>query len=74
MADPVSESQVRTFLGVYFTRCHVYGRFYKNAAGNAYEGYCPKCRAKFSVKIGAEGTDTRFFKAHCPPGGGNRWF
>lgn len=70
MAD--EPNQPRPFLGVFFTRCRVYGRFYKNAEGTAYEGRCPRCRAKFVVKIGEGGTDTRFFKAHCPPNA-NPW-
>jgi hypothetical protein len=56
----------RPFLGVYFVRCNVYGRFYKNADGTAYEGHCPKCGTHYKVRIGAEGTSSRFFTAVCP--------
>jgi hypothetical protein len=58
----------RKFLGVYFVTCGVYGRLYKNAEGTAYVGRCPKCGQPYRIKIGAEGTSARFFKAFC--GGG----
>lgn len=57
----------RAFLGVYFTRCQVYGRFYKNVEGTGYAGRCPKCGTHYKVRIGKEGTNTRFLKAVCPP-------
>jgi phage FluMu protein Com len=57
----------RQFLGVYFVRCLVYGRLYKNAEGTAYEGNCPRCGAHFHIRIGEGGTADRFFKAYCPP-------
>ncbi|HNX05818.1 MAG TPA: hypothetical protein PKI32_09965 [Opitutales bacterium] len=59
-------SQPRGFLGVFFSRCNVYGRLYKNADGSAYEGRCPRCGTNFRVRIGSEGTSSRFFNAVCP--------
>jgi hypothetical protein len=61
------QSQRRSFLGVYFERCGVYGRLYKNAEGTAYVGRCPRCGTPYVIRIGAEGTSSRFFKAVCPP-------
>jgi hypothetical protein len=66
MADGQGNEQHRPFLGVYFVKCGVYGRFYKNAEGTAYVGRCPRCGAPYKIRVGAEGTDTRFFKAVCP--------
>ena len=53
----------RKFLGILFECCHVYGRIYKNAAGTAYEGVCPRCQRRLSVRIGPEGTQRRIFIA-----------
>lgn len=52
------------FLGIMFNCCGVYGRIYKNKDLTAYEGCCPKCRRKLSVKIGSGGTNQRFFNAY----------
>lgn len=56
----------RPFLGVYFERCGVYGRFLRNAEGTAYIGRCPRCGSPFRVLVGAEGSKARFFVAKCP--------
>ena len=55
----------KKFLGVYFVTCNVYGRFYKNADGTAYVGRCPKCGMPYRIRIGQEGTQSRFFQAFC---------
>ncbi len=56
----------RPFLGIHFVNCGTYGRIYKNKEGNAYVGHCPKCMHALRVRIGPEGTGTRFFKCFCP--------
>jgi hypothetical protein len=46
-----------------FECCNIYRRVYINKEGNAYEGHCPKCFAEVKVRIGTDGSDTRFFRA-----------
>lgn len=55
----------RPFLGVVFSSCAVYGRLYKNKAGDAYVGTCPKCGKPVRVAIGSGGTSERFFEVLC---------
>jgi hypothetical protein len=61
-----AEEKARPYLGVHFTRCHVYGRLYRNLEGTAYFGRCPRCGAPVHVRIGQGGTTQRFFQAVCP--------
>ncbi len=53
----------RRWLGVRFDCCRVYHRVYKNAAGNAYAGRCPKCYREVTILVGPAGTSSRFFRA-----------
>lgn len=53
----------KKFLGILFECCNVYRRIYINKEKNAYEGRCPLCMREVRVLIGADGKDTRFFKA-----------
>ncbi|MCC8181157.1 MAG: hypothetical protein LIP23_09650 [Planctomycetes bacterium] len=54
----------RERLGIHFRCCHVYGNVFKNKAGTAYVGWCPKCMKKLEVKISKDGngTDQRIFQ------------
>lgn len=54
----------REHLGIHFRCCNVYGYIYKNKAGNAYVGFCPRCMRKTEVKISTSGTgsDQRIFQ------------
>jgi hypothetical protein len=54
----------RQFLGIKFNCCNTYSRIYKNKAGTAYEGRCPRCFKRVSVKVGEGGTNQRFFEAN----------
>jgi hypothetical protein len=61
--QPAGSSGGRRFVGVHFVCCDVYTRVYVNREVTAYEGNCPRCAKRVRLRIGAGGTDARFFKA-----------
>ena len=62
-AREIMKETRKKFLGVMFECCNIYQRIYVNKEGNAYEGRCPKCFAEVKALIGADGSDSRFFRA-----------
>lgn len=60
---PKEAPKGRTWLGIFFKCCHVYSRAYRNAAGTAYTGRCPRCGCAVTARVGPGGTSRRIFFA-----------
>jgi phage terminase large subunit GpA-like protein len=52
----------RPSLGVKFSCCNVYWRIYLTADQTRFTGHCPKCGYPVTVKVAADGVDSRFFE------------
>ena len=67
--DSVRDAEVATsgrpWLGVRFTCAGAYVRVYRNPEGTAYNARCPRCGRCVQFRVGAGGTDQRFFQVSC---------
>ena len=55
--------EARPWVSVWFDCCKMYQRVYRNVAGTAYVGRCPRCLASVTLKVGPGGTASRSFTA-----------
>jgi hypothetical protein len=62
-APPTPSPSPNAFLSIHFRCCKVYARIYKNAAGTAYAGHCPKCQRRAQIGISPTGSPSRMFEA-----------
>lgn len=59
MDQPKNPAQGRRpHLGIHFRCCNTYGYIYKNKAGDAYTGRCPRCGRPIKVNISKDGSGT----------------
>jgi hypothetical protein len=55
---------IKSFLGVYCSKCRTYYRMYKDARGGMYQGRCPRCMGYTSARVDPKtGMKQRFFIA-----------
>jgi hypothetical protein len=59
------DARDKPWIGVNFECAGAYVRVYRHPSGTAYLARCPKCSAAVRFRVGAGGTDERFFKVRC---------
>jgi len=60
-----AKKEGRPWLGVHFLCAGVYQRVYKDRRGSGYTARCAKCGKCVKFRVGAGGTDRRFFEVSC---------
>jgi hypothetical protein len=53
----------RLWVGIQFECCGVYKRVYRDPDVPLYEGQCPQCGRKITMRVGPDGVNSRIFKA-----------
>lgn len=56
-------SEARPWIGVHFECCGIYARIYRRPDSPVYAGQCPRCLARITARVGADGTPQRLFRA-----------
>ncbi|HVP12700.1 MAG TPA: hypothetical protein VMV94_16100 [Phycisphaerae bacterium] len=60
---PGSAPPRRLWVGVQFECCGVYTRIYRDPDVPFYEGQCPQCGRKVTMRVGPDGVNSRLFRA-----------
>lgn len=55
----------RRFIGVHFTCCGAYTRFYRKPEDREYRGRCPRCLKTLQVGVAESGVATTTLRASC---------
>lgn len=55
----------KPFLGVYFSRCKIYGRLYPGRDDLYFVGNCPRCGFPVKIKRGKEGVKAHILDIAC---------
>jgi hypothetical protein len=53
----------RLWVGIHFECCGIYKRVYRDPDVPFYEGQCPQCGRKITMRVGPDGLNSRIFKA-----------
>ena len=53
----------RPYIAILFECCNVYARVYRRPEQGYYHGRCPKCLRTLHVRVGPDGSASRFFHA-----------
>ena len=61
-ADPGADA--RPYIGILFECCGVYQRVYRRPGQAFYAGHCPKCLRPVRLRVAADGTTARLFRAN----------
>ena len=63
LRERLAQPSGRPWVGILFECCAVYSRVYRNMNARAYRGVCPRCGMSVTLRVGPEGTNSRFFSA-----------
>lgn len=63
MSESQSTPRRRPYVGVHFECCNVYTRIYRRDDQTEYHGRCPVCLRTIRIRVGPDGTPTRFLRA-----------
>lgn len=62
-SDAAGDAPDRPYVGILFECCGVYARVYRDPKAREYRGRCPRCLRTVRLRVGAEGTSQRLFRA-----------
>jgi len=53
----------RSWVGIHFECCGAYTRIYRRPDARVYQGYCPRCGRRVTLRVGPDGVNARIFRA-----------